>query len=223
MGHIYKGIPKKIVLDFLRTENIGCFVETGTHIGSTAFWAAGNFKKVYTIEIMEELSKQVSQRPDCPKNINFYAGSSLEVLPRIVKELDSNSIFWLDGHYSGPGTGGNENECPVMDEIKIISACKDALVLIDDARCFYGPPPKPHNAAHWPGISTVLEQLTKYFPGHYITIVDDVIFCVPARLKKILDDDWYSNYDERFAAAPVQQGEGTVMGKLKAAIFGSKN
>lgn len=220
MGQIYAGIPKDLVLEILKTGKIKHFVETGTNVGNTAIWAGQYFEQVYTIEIMEEYSKQASLRPDCPKNIKFCVGSSTDVLPTIVKEVDDNALFWLDGHYSGQGTGGSDNECPVMDEIRIAAACKNAIILIDDARCFYGPPPSPHKPEQWPGIAEIFIQLNKYFPGHYSTIVDDVIFCVPSNYKNTLDTDWLKHFNERFLSkdsAPQPDGK-SFINKIKSAF-----
>jgi hypothetical protein len=198
MGYVNGGIPQDIVKELSKKGKISLFVETGTSIGGTAIWASELFKKVYTIEIMPEISKEAVKRAGNIKNINFLIGDSNKELGQILPELENNTLFWLDGHYSGPGTGGVDNECPVMNEIEIISKCKDACILIDDARCFFGPPPRPHNAKHWPGITEIFRQLEKYFPTHYITVVDDVIFCIPAPLKKVLDEDWYKNFGKRF-------------------------
>ena len=105
-----------------------------------------------------------------------------------------------------------------MDEIRIASACKNAVVLIDDARCFYGPPPLPHKADQWPLIVEIFSQLNKYFPNHYVTIVDDVIFCVPVKFKKVLDADWLKHFTERFLnqGVPPKQTDNSVFEKLKS-------
>jgi hypothetical protein len=36
-----------------------------------------------------------------------------------------------------------------------ISKTKDSIILIDDARCFLGPLPPPHNANDWPRIDEI--------------------------------------------------------------------
>ena len=219
MGYINGGIPKEIVANIIEKERPKAFIETGTYIGDTAIWASALFEKVYTIEIMPEMSQTATKRAAGIKNISFLLGDSSKVLPTIINELKGNSFFWLDGHYSGEGTGGEENECPVMDEITIISKCKDAIILIDDARCFYGPPPKPHNASHWPGIADIFNKLKLLYPNHYTTVVDDVIFCVPMRLKSILDTDWQEHFYTRFAGkkAPAYR---RILGGIKNKLLG---
>jgi hypothetical protein len=207
MGYIYSGVPTELVAQILKASNINSFVETGTSVGTTAMWASSHFKKVYTIEIVEEIYRKAMEREDAKSktNIKFLQGSSLDVLPNILSLLEDNTMFWLDGHYSGFSTGGADNECPVLDEIKIISKCKDAAVLIDDARCFLGPPPSPHNPAHWPGIAEIFACLKQYFPQHYATIVDDVIICVPQSLKATLDKDWLGNMSSRYKGPPFSK------------------
>ena len=219
MGYITGGIPKEIVTKIIEKEHPAAFVETGTYIGDTAMWASAHFSKVYTIEIMAEMSQTATKRAAGIKNINFLVGDSSKVMPTIINELPDNAFFWLDGHYSGQGTGGEENECPVLEEINISSKCKDAIILIDDARCFYGPPPNPHNASHWPGIADIFDLLKQRFPNHYVTVVDDVIFSVPARLKPILDNDWQEHFYTRFAGkkAPTYR---RILGGIKAKLLG---
>lgn len=200
MGYIYSGIPEKIVTDILKASGIKSFVETGTSFGNTALWASSHFKNVYTMEIDEEIYRTASERKDAKNktNIKFLKGNCVDLLPGILNKLEDNTMFWLDGHYSGFATSGIDNECPVLDEIKIISTCKEATILIDDARCFLGPPPPPHNPAHWPGIAQIFDCLKQYFPTHYTTIVDDVIICVPHNLKIVIDKDWLTNIYTRY-------------------------
>jgi hypothetical protein len=126
--------------------------------------------------------------------------------------LNGPSFFWLDGHWCF-GAGGKEAECPVLDEIISIKDLKDPIIFIDDARCFLGPLPPPHKAEDWPGIDEIFSLLKQTFPNHYTTIQDDVIICVPAQIKNILDQDWMENFDQRFNL-PVEESIRTLSLKI---------
>jgi len=179
-------------------------VETGTYLGNTTFWAASYFKNVYTIEISPEISKKTASKSGCPKNIEFIIGDSRNEIPKVVDKLQGRTIFWLDGHWCS-GAGGKENECPLIEELKAISKCDKPIILIDDARCFLGPLPPPHNSSDWPTIDEIILLCGQLFSNCFTTIIDDVIVCVPEDVKPVIFDYWQSTFNERFA--PVTSTE----------------
>lgn len=210
MGYVSFSIPGEIVLQFQKAGNIQNFVETGTYKGGTSYWAAKYFAKVYTIEIDPAISKSTASHPDCPKNIEFFVGNSKDVLPSVVPLLSGRSLFWLDGHWCNVSDLGKEEECPILEEINAIGLQKDAVILIDDARCFLGPLPPPHDETQWPRIDSIFQCLQNNFPQHRITIVDDVIFCIPPDLLKTFDQYWMASYADRYKPKP-----NTFIGKVK--------
>ena len=198
MGVINFSIPESLVLNLVKNNNVKNFIETGTYKGNSSFWAAIHFDNVFTIELNKELYEETSSRKDAPKNITFLQGNSKVVLPELVNTLDGQSIFWLDGHWC-MGAGGKEDECPLMNELMAISKTKDSIILIDDARCFLGPLPPPHNANDWPRIDEIFSLIRNYFPDYTSTIVEDVIVAVPASVKQNLDDYWQNNYNRIYS------------------------
>ena len=58
----------------------------------------------------------------------------------MINTSNGRILFWLDGHYSGEGTGGCDEVCPIIAELRLIaqSKRKDHCILIDDARLFIG-------------------------------------------------------------------------------------
>lgn len=210
MGHVSFSIPGEIVLRFKNGGGINNFVETGTYKGGTSFWAAQHFAKIFTIEIDPEISKSTASHADCPRNIDFFVGNSKDVLPSIVPLLVGRSLFWLDGHWCNVSEIGKEEECPILDEINAIGSLKDAVILIDDARCFLGPLPPPHDETQWPRIDTIFQCLQQNFPDHRVTIVDDVIFCIPPDLFDVFDNYWMETFPERFKQKPS-----SFIGKVK--------
>jgi hypothetical protein len=197
MGYLNFSIPKNLIQKIHQHIPFDNFVETGTYQGGSCFWAASIIKNVFTIEIDAEISKNTAARLDCPENIKFFIGDSRFVLPEIVNSVSGRTLFWLDGHWC-PGAGGKENECPILEEINAIKTLPDAVIFIDDARLFMGPPTYHHDAAHWPRIDTIFAELKACFPNHSTTIQDDVIMCFPQDLATVIDEDWVDKYDARF-------------------------
>ncbi|MEO5650328.1 MAG: hypothetical protein ABIR03_10460 [Ginsengibacter sp.] len=198
MGYVNFSIPKKIVLRFKENGGIKNFIETGTYKGGTCFWAAHHFKKVYTIEIDPAISKATSLNPECPANIKFYVGDSKDVLPDLVTDIEGTCLFWLDGHWCDVTELGKDKECPLLDEIKALKNFGDSVILIDDARAFLGPLPPPHDNSQWPGIDEIFLLLKAQFPANLVTIVDDVIYCIPPNLISVFKESWIEDYAERF-------------------------
>jgi hypothetical protein len=59
-------------------------------------------------------------------------GDSGKELPKIVTQLDTPAIFWLDGHYSAGITAKGDTECPIFEELEAIfepdKSCKHILI-----------------------------------------------------------------------------------------------
>jgi hypothetical protein len=198
MGYVYQGLPKPLTLKILNRIKIANLVETGTFKGETAFWAASHFENVHTIEIHEGLYNSVIQKPNKPNNVKIYKGNSIDVLSEILSKLKGQTMFWLDAHYSGPHTGGKDNECPIMEEIKIISTFSKPVIFIDDARLFQGVPPKMQDPTHWPKLDLIFEIAKKTMPNHITTIQDDIIMIVPQNIYHIIGEYWQETYPLRF-------------------------
>ncbi|HMV14285.1 MAG TPA: class I SAM-dependent methyltransferase [Chitinophagales bacterium] len=201
MGAVSFSIPKKLVTSLVNDYKIKNFVETGTFRGDSSIWAADYFEKVYTIEINEEIFTSTSNRPDRKPNIEFLQGNSKDRIPEIIEKINDKSLFWLDGHWC-VGAGGKEHECPLEDELLAISKIGDnAVVLIDDARCFLGKLPPPHKSEDWPTISEIFKLFFQHFPNHNVTIIQDVIVAVPKQMQKTIDTYWMQNYADFYSDA----------------------
>ena len=213
MGHITFSIPKELVKEIIKEIKFDNFVETGTFQGGTCFWAANHFNKVFTIEIDPAISKSTASKPDCPKNIEFLIGNSKDILPELAAEkLPGRSFFWLDGHWCGGG--GKDEECPLMDELAAIGNLKTSAIFIDDARCFLGPLPEPHEASHWPRIDEIFHKLRELFPENTTTIQDDVIMSVPPDVAKIINADWKQKYYARFHSEQPKASKSQLLKQL---------
>jgi hypothetical protein len=120
IGIIQPYFPKDVALEMAVMANAKIFVETGTYYGDTAKWAGTKFGTVFTIELSEYLYNLTKDELLSKGNIIPKLGNSKNVLPNILEDIDSNIIFWLDGHYSCGITAGADDPCPLREELKII-------------------------------------------------------------------------------------------------------
>ena len=126
------------LLSLAKKHNLTTFIETGTYLGDMIFALEPNFTDIFSIEIDETLYSKAKQRFKNSKNIILHHGDSGRVLQKVLVEIHNPSLIWLDGHYSGPGTGMADMCTPIMDELNVIrNFChNESLVVIDDLHCF---------------------------------------------------------------------------------------
>ncbi len=178
MGSVTSGIPQTIVGKLAELSKASTFVETGTFRGATTRWASSRFDEVHTIELSPELYAEHHAELQQIDGVHCYQGDSAEVLPTIVAGLtDRPAVFWLDGHWSGGETAGEESECPVMSELECLSGRPHDLILIDDARLFLCAPPAPHRPEQWPTIHEICSCFD--LQATFVQVIDDVIFIIP--------------------------------------------
>lgn len=187
MGLVHMGPPTELILQLKDRYKLMDFIETGTYHGSTCVWAASYFDNVTTVEYSKEIYEETLARHRNIQNINFIFGDSRSVLKTIVPKLTRPAIFWLDSHWSGGKTYGENDECPLIGEIHAMQKSKYAhFIFIDDARLFMSPPPRPHRIEQWPSIDEVIEALKSSSHKHYIVIVEDVLIAVPEYAKDVV-------------------------------------
>lgn len=210
MGFIHYGVntgglPVDYVRLFADAYGIEIFFETGTAGGDSVRAASSIFKECHTIEIVEGRADG-----EYPPNVFLYQGNSAELLrDKSAKFKGQRIFFWLDAHWSEPypaplDANGRPtvNECPILEEIEAISDHQEAMIMIDDARLFYGPPPSPCDPRSWPSIMQIFLNLHKHFPTHIISIVDDYIICYPDTAKQpykdVFNAEWLKRFDQRY-------------------------
>ena len=111
------------------------FIETGTLVGETVESASKLFKACHSIELSEKHHNIAHERLKSKKNVKLHLGSSDEILPRILKQITSPAVVWLDAHHSGDDTAG-EGMDPLKKELEALLryASKKHIILVDDAR-----------------------------------------------------------------------------------------
>ncbi|MDR1514735.1 MAG: hypothetical protein LBS45_03495 [Synergistaceae bacterium] len=66
------------------------------------------------------------------------------VLKDVLDGKNSPMLFWLDAHWSGGDTAGENIQCPLLEELKIILDSNSShFILIDDARLILASPLLP--------------------------------------------------------------------------------
>jgi hypothetical protein len=129
-----------LVAKCARQFGIKTLIETGTLFGEMVEASNKVFQSIYSIELDETLFKKAAKRFNNIEHIKIIQGDSGFVLPVLLDTIDAPCLFWLDGHYSGAGTGRGEEDTPVSKELQAVLThqYRDHVVLIDDARLFTG-------------------------------------------------------------------------------------
>ncbi len=214
MGIVRMGPPTELMLELKHRYELSDFIETGTYHGGTAAWAASHFDNVTSIEYSREIYEEAVGKHGNIQNINFIFGDSRSALKTIVAELTRPAIFWLDSHWSGGKTYGENDECPLIEEIRAINVSKSPhFLFIDDARLFTSPPPLPHRKEQWPSIDEIIEALKSGNHKYYIVVIEDVIIAVPGYAKEAvasycqdINTKAWEEYGKRLNESAIKQG-----------------
>jgi hypothetical protein len=172
---------RAIILSYKEKYKPDIFVETGTLFGDTVQILSSNFKKLYSIELSEELAIKAKKRFDNLKHISIVQGDSGVEIDSILKIITEPVLFWLDGHYSGDfyhrdeliKTAKGVLNTPVEKELELIMQSGfPHIVLIDDAREFTG-------SNDYPTIKQLRHLLKKSKFGYQLSVDRDIIRIVP--------------------------------------------
>jgi len=170
MGVFWRGLPIYLLdrsSDWLGPEAVA--IETGTYLGDSAILISQKFSKCTTIELDVALANRATQRLSKIQNISVIQGTTREVLQEILPNRQTGLLVWLDAHFSGGITAGEDDKCPLMAEIKVIMdsrAKENTIVLIDDARALIG-------HGEWPMLSDVVTIAVE--AGWSAVSIDDVL------------------------------------------------
>jgi hypothetical protein len=129
------------------------FIETGTLNGDTIFSVEPYFDLLYTIELSKKYFQSTSSKYKGNK-IHFIEGDSSTVFKSLLPSINTNAIFFLDGHWSSGDTAKGDTDCPLIEEIQSINDLykNQAIIIIDDARLF-GKGPNVGFNEDWTNIS----------------------------------------------------------------------
>jgi len=184
LGLFHFGVPPWLLEWATANTTCSVGVETGTFQGNSALLLAETFGHCTTIEKDAALAAKATDRFRDDPRVNVVAASSRDALPDVCRELTVPAFYWLDGHWSGGNTAGEDDPCPVMVELAAISSspsCADSVVAVDDARLFgFGHDLDPQMRS-FPRMIELLEVIERDLSLESY-IVDDVVVAVPARL-----------------------------------------
>jgi hypothetical protein len=166
-------IKQATVLSYARKYNCDCLVETGTFLGDMVEAMLPYFKNIYSIELDPSLYRRAKVRFAKKDQVKLLQGDSGILLASVIPRIPKNTIFWLDGHYSGGVTAKAFIETPIMQELHSleISQGRYFVILIDDARMFVGRDGYPTIAELWDYVAQV--------GTHAIEVRDDIIRLTP--------------------------------------------
>jgi hypothetical protein len=167
-NHFYK---RHRIKKIQKNNAFDIFVETGSFYGQMIGAVQKEFDKVISIEIYQPLFELNNNYYNNNKKVKIYAGDSSKVLPNIMSEFNNKSIlFWLDGHYSGIGTGLGSAVSPIINELKIIFENKPYkfCIIIDDYRLFTG-------NDGYPSKKIVLDLIATAGPNHRVYEDNDAL------------------------------------------------
>lgn len=143
------------------------FIETGSYLGDgiTEAIRAG-FEHIKSIELSDKYYDLCVNKFKNNKNVEIIKGDSFKVLPSVIKKINKNITFWLDGHHSCGDTALGEHWAPLMQELDAIKEhpIKTHTIIIDDMRCWQEP-----NPVHGFYKDDIFEKLKEINPDYKLT------------------------------------------------------
>jgi hypothetical protein len=138
------------------------FIETGSYIGIGIDLALqSGFEKVYSIELFDEFYILCKDKFKDNTKVEIIHGDSFYELEKLLNSKpDVPFTYWLDGHFSGEGTGHGILETPLIKELEVILSrnVDGELIYVDDMRLY-------RNFDDDINIAKIKELLLKYKPN----------------------------------------------------------
>jgi hypothetical protein len=182
------GVPNELATQLRDELGLGRAIETGTYQGGGARRLGLMFPEVASIELAPELARSAQESLADVPHVRVLEGDSRDWLARLA-DPELPTLYFLDGHWSGGPTAGEQAECPVIDELRAIApGHRDDCILIDDARLFTASPPPPHDPDEWPDLVELLDLMREIRPEHHVTVLHDLVIGVPARARHYVDE-----------------------------------
>lgn len=132
-------LKQRVLREFAARFGTRRLVETGTYRGDMVDAMRDDFADIHTVEVFQPLFAAATEQFRACGHVHVHLGNSADVFVGLLPTLQGATLFWLDGHYSGEGTGGDTTDVPVMKELEQIGKLPGRhAILIDDAREFTG-------------------------------------------------------------------------------------
>jgi hypothetical protein len=139
-GSMPELLKQRTVRLYAKASGAQTLVETGTYLGEMVKANVQFFSRIYSVELDPGLAAAAAKRFANTDTVSILQGESGTILPRILSDVSGKCLFWLDAHYSGGVTAGDNQDPPIVDELHAILAHgrSDHVILIDDGRLFDG-------------------------------------------------------------------------------------
>ena len=177
-------VPDTLILSIKKIKEFDTFIETGSFLGETSYWAEKYFKNVISFEASEKYFKNLTSS----EKIKFICGDSSKELSNFLVD---NSIIYLDAHYSG---GITHKSYPLLSELTQIndSQLHNLVIIVDDARfCL-----SKWNGESYGYVMDILELMSNS-KSRYICIFEDMIIAVPKDLEPTIDN-WVKEISAKY-------------------------
>jgi hypothetical protein len=163
-------VKQRILKQALRDHRLHTLVETGTYTGETVAALAPCVRRLVSIELDPDLHAAARVRLAALAHVELLHGDSGALLPRVLAGIQTPSLFWLDGHYTGPQFARAGVDSPILAEVAALleHPVEGHVVFIDDAREFTG-------AAGYPTLEGLRALIQARQPGAVVDVADDII------------------------------------------------
>ncbi|MBA2347129.1 MAG: hypothetical protein H0V81_02440 [Solirubrobacterales bacterium] len=168
---------RRHLLSLFQERSHSVLVESGTFLGGTVKFFLPHAERIVTVEIDDQLHRWAAMRfADEPK-VEVLHGDALTHIPRAVATAESAPLIWLDGHYSGHGTGQGAELEPAPSLLGLIAEVgppAGTTLLVDDVRLF---------GAHrdFPTLHMLLSAAFDAFPAAQMNVeLDSLVIRLPA-------------------------------------------
>jgi glycosyltransferase involved in cell wall biosynthesis len=175
--HIDNPRRKRDMLIRLRDRyDLGTLVETGTGVGDLTHWCWRYFRQVLTVEMDDQSYAAVAQRFARHRDrVEYFHSDSVTFLRSALASFERRPVlFFLDAHYSGPGTARGTLDSPLSEELGLILASNpNHVVVVDDARLCTN----PEGYTGYPPLATLRQQVAAI--DRRMTVEADMIIIEP--------------------------------------------
>jgi hypothetical protein len=137
-------------------------------------FARVSFRQVISVEIYPPFHRKNVSQFENDRNVHILLGDSGKNLSEAISLASGRILFWLDGHYSGSGTGIGEKVSPIIQELELIAKIgrHNDCIVIDDRRLFTG-------QDGYPFLDATVAKLLTINPKYKVTFDQDCIIAEP--------------------------------------------
>src|SRR5213076_2583878 len=118
-------VKQQVLRGYAERYHLKIFVETETYRGDMVQAMKPLFRKIYSIELGDDLFEKATRRFKRDAHIELIHGDSGKELGRIMQRINEPALFWLDGHYSAGDTARGEKDTPLYEELDHILRAPD--------------------------------------------------------------------------------------------------